>query len=151
MAPRLHGRLVTTALAVVIAAFAAGAPALAQDGEQPEIVWLEQDAGNPYWDAQHAAAAAAGDDLGFDFRAVSGNGDPASQAATLTQLVDQGVDAVMLNAIDPTATAPGVAYALDNDVPVISLYAIDPDASASVTFDEISVGETAAKNAAKII
>ena len=114
-------------------------------------MWLEQELGNPYWDAQHAAAAAAGEDLGFDFRTASGEGDPATQAATLTQLVDQGVDAIMLNAIDPTATAPGVAYANENGVPVISLYAIDPNAAASVTFDEIKVGETAAKQALQLL
>jgi ribose transport system substrate-binding protein len=147
-----HPRRLWPATLVAGAALALAAPgAVAQDAERPEIVWLEQDAGNPYWDAQHAAAAAAGEDLGFDFRAVSGNGDPASQAATLTQLVDQGVSAIMLNAIDPTATAPGVQYANESSVPVISLYAIDPNAAASVTFDEIKVGEIAAKNALTLL
>jgi ABC-type sugar transport system substrate-binding protein len=127
------------------------APVLAQDAERPEIVWLEQNSGNPYWEAQHAAADAAGDDYGYDFRAVSGNGDPAQQAATLTQLVDQGVDAIMLNAIDPTATAEGVAYAIEQGVPIISVYAIDPNATASVTFDEIQVGATAAKHALQLL
>jgi ribose transport system substrate-binding protein len=151
MASRLSGRLAPATLVIGTALLAGGAPAFAQDAERPEIVWLEQGAGNPYWDAQHAAAAAAGEDLGFDFRAVSGNSDPAQQAATLTQLVDQGVGAIMLNAIDPAATAEGVAYAAEQGVPVISLYAIDPNAAASVTFDEIKVGETAAKHALTLL
>jgi len=151
MAIRSSARIMPAAVALGAALVVASVPTLAQDGDRPEIVWLEQNAGNPYWDAQHSAAAAAGDDLGFDFRAVSGNGDPASQAATLTQLADQGVSAIMLNAIDPTATATGVAYAQDNGVPVISLYAIDPNAAASVTFDEIKVGEIAAKNALTLL
>ena len=91
MTSRFTGRLAPTAI-VVGALLLGSVPALAQDAERPEIVWLEQGAGNPYWDAQHAAAAAAGEDLGFDFRAVSGNSDPAQQAATLTQLVDQGAE-----------------------------------------------------------
>lgn len=150
MASRRRGRLLPAVVAVS-AALVIALPAFAQDGERPQIVWLEQNAGNPYWDAQHQAAAAAGDDLGFDFRAVSGNGDPQSQAATLTQLADQGVSTIMLNAIDPTATEPGVMYAQDHGVPVVSLYAIDPNAAASVTFDEIKVGETAAKNALSLL
>jgi ribose transport system substrate-binding protein len=151
MTSRFPGRLAPTAIVVGAALLVGSVPALAQDAERPEIVWLEQGAGNPYWDAQHAAAAAAGEDLGFDFRAVSGNSDPAQQAATLTQLVDQGVSAIMLNAIDPSATAEGVAYAAEQGVPVISLYAIDPNAAASVTFDEIKVGETAAKHALTLL
>ena len=43
---------------------------------KPNIVWLEQGADNPYWDAQHKAAAEAGRRLGFTFKAVSGNNNP---------------------------------------------------------------------------
>ena len=135
----------TTALAQSPAA-----PASAPAG-QPQIVWLEQGAGNPYWDAQHAAAAAAGTHLGFDFKAVSGNSNPSSQAATLMQLADQGVSAIMLNAIDPTATAPSVAYAIGKGVPVINLYGVDPASTASITFDEVHVGEVAAQNALDLL
>ena len=64
MASRSPGRLAPAAARGRRAAASAACPALAQD-ELPEIVWLEQGAGNPYWDAQHQAAAAAGEDLGF--------------------------------------------------------------------------------------
>ena len=142
-----RGRLWTASLAAGALAVTFGSATLAQSpsapaaGGKPQIVWLEQGAGNPYWDAQHNAAAAAGAKLGFDFKAVSGNLDPAQQAATLRQLVDQGVSVIMLNAIDPTATAPAVAYANEKGVPVVSLYAIDPSSAASVTFDEVKVGD----------
>jgi ABC-type sugar transport system substrate-binding protein len=149
MASRWIGRLAPAA--VVTGALLGGSlPAMAQD-ELPRIVWLEQGAGNPYWDAQHQAAAAAGEDLGFAFEAVSGNLDPAQQAATLTQLVDQKPAAIMLNAIDPNATAPGVQYAKDQGVPIVNLYSIDPNATASVTFDDRAEGEIAAKNALKLL
>jgi ABC-type sugar transport system substrate-binding protein len=128
-----------------------GVSALAQDAERPEIVWLEQNTGNAYWEAQHAAAAAAGEDLGFDFRTASGNGNPADQAATLTQLVDQGVDVIMLNAIDPNATAPGVQYANEQGVDIVNLYSIDPNATASISFDDYKEGQVAARNALKLL
>ena len=139
------------AVLVAVAAPAALAQSPSTSAGKPEIVWLEQGAGNPYWDAQHAAAAAAGAKLGFDFRAVSGNLDPADQAATLTQLVDQGVDVIMLNAIDPAATAPSVAYANEQGVSVVNLYGIDPNATASVAFDEVRVGEVMAKHALTLL
>jgi ABC-type sugar transport system substrate-binding protein len=151
MASRFPGRLAPTALVVGATLLVGSAPALAQDEAKPEIVWLEQGAGNPYWDAQHQAAQAAGDDLGFSFRAVSGNQDAAQQAATLTQLVDQKPAAIMLNAINPEATEPGVLYAKEQGVPLINLYSIDPNATANVTFDDRKEGEIAAKNALKLL
>ncbi len=95
-----------------------------------EIVWVEQGAGNPYWDAQHAAAAEAADRLGFDFRVVSGDLDPAVQASVVQQTVDQGPDAIMVNAIDPSAIAEAYQYAADNGVPIVNLYGLDEGATA---------------------
>jgi ribose transport system substrate-binding protein len=112
-----------------------------------EIVWVEQGAGNPYWDAQHAAAAEAADRLGFDFRVVSGDLDPAVQASVVQQTVDQHPDAIMVNAIDPSAIAEAYQYAADNDVPIVNLYGLDENATASITFDEIRTGEMMAEYA----
>ena len=105
-----------------------------------EIVWVEQGAGNPYWDAQHAAAEEAAHRLGFDFRVVSGDLDPAVQASVVQQTVDQGPDAIMVNAIDPSAIAEAYEYAADHDVPIVNLYGLDPNATASITFDEVHTG-----------
>jgi ribose transport system substrate-binding protein len=112
-----------------------------------EIVWVEQGAGNPYWDAQHAAAAEAADRLGFDFRVVSGDLDPAVQASVVQQTVDQQPDAIMVNAIDPSAIAEAYQYAADNGVPIVNLYGLDENATASITFDEIRTGEMMAEYA----
>jgi ribose transport system substrate-binding protein len=119
----------------------------APSGEGLEIVWVEQGAGNPYWDAQHAAAAEAADRLGFDFRVVSGDLDPATQASVVQQTVDQGPDAIMVNAIDPSAIAEAYQYAADQGVPIVNLYGLDENATASITFDEIRTGEMMAEYA----
>ena len=118
---------------------------------KPNIVWLEQGANNPYWDAQHKAAAEAGRRLGFTFKAVSGNNNPSDQASIMKQLVDQGVDVIMLNAIDPKAMAPALAYAKQKGVKVLNLYGVEPKATASVTFDEIRTGRVDAKYAAMLL
>ena len=48
---------------------------------------------------------------GYSFKAVSGQGKPESQSATLRQLADQGTNVVMLNPVDPKALVPAVKYA----------------------------------------
>src|SRR4029079_5362170 len=75
------------------------------------IVWLELGSGNPYWDAQHQAAEAYLSSLCYSVKAVSGQGKPESQSATLRQLADQGTNVVMLNPVDPKALVPAVKYA----------------------------------------
>jgi ribose transport system substrate-binding protein len=112
---------------------------------KPSIIWLEQGAGNPYWEAQHKAAAEAGRRLGFSFKAVSGNLNPQDQANIMRQLVDQKPTVIMLNAIDPKAMGPALNYAKQKGVKVLNMYGVDGKATASVTFDEIRTGRVAAK------
>ena len=136
-----RGLFCLAAIAAVVAVSAAGASQTAK----PSIVWLEQGAGNPYWEAQHKAAAEAGRRLGFRFKAVSGNLNPQDQANIMHQLVDQKPTVIMLNSIDPKAMAPALAYAKQKGVKVLNMYGVDGKATASVTFDEIRTGRVAAK------
>ena len=142
--------VVATALlaaASLIAVLSAGASAQGR----PNIVWIEQGANNPYWDAQHQAAAEAGNRLGFDFRAVSGNNSPSDQANILRQLVDQKVSVIMLNAIDLKAMGPALDYANSQGVPVVNLYATADQAAANIGFDEQRSGRVAASYAASLL
>jgi ribose transport system substrate-binding protein len=143
-------------LGAAAAAVAIAIPSLSLAGTSkraaaPSIVWLELGSGNPYWDAQHKAAAAYGSHAGFTFKAVSGQGKPESQSATLRQLADQGVDVVMLNPVDPKALVPAVKYARSKGTKVLSVYASMPAANASVVFDEIRSGRVAAKYALSLL
>jgi ribose transport system substrate-binding protein len=133
-------------LAVVgVAALAVANAGASSRAVKPSIIWLEQGAGNPYWEAQHNAAAEAGRRLGFSFKAVSGNLNPQAQANIMHQLVDQKPTVIMLNAIDPKAMGPALLYAKQKGVKVLNLYGVDSKAPASVTFDEIRTGRVAAK------
>lgn len=143
-------------LAVGLLALAVAVPSLSLAGtstkqEAPSIVWLELGSGNPYWDAQHKAAATYGEKAGFSFKAVSGQSNPSTQSSTLRQLADQGVDVVMLNPVDPKALVPAVKYARSKGTKVLSVYAAMPSANASVVFDEIRSGRVAAKYAVKLL
>src|SRR5919202_952219 len=142
------------ATAALVAAVAIPSLSLAGTGgkaAKPSIVWLELGSGNPYWDAQHKAAAAYGSNVGFTFKAVSGQGKPESQSATLRQLADQGVDVVMLNPVDQKALVSAVKYAQSKGTKVLSVYASMPSANASVVFDEIRSGRVAATYALNLL
>ena len=117
----------------------------------PRIVWLEQGAGNPYWDAEHEAAREAGRRLGFRLTTVSGNLNPVDQAEILKQLVDQKVDLVMVNAIDARVIGPSLLYARDKRVPTVFLNGFDARAKASIGFDETRSGRVAATYALDLL
>jgi ribose transport system substrate-binding protein len=149
-------RAALTGLAVAALALAAVLPSLSLASTKHEaagksIVWLELGSGNPYWDAQHQAAAAYLTSLGYSFKAVSGQGKPESQSATLRQLADQGTSVVMLNPVDPKALIPAVKYAESKGTKVLSVYANMPSANSSVVFDEIRSGRVAAQYAATLL
>jgi ribose transport system substrate-binding protein len=137
------------AVAAISVAFTASTGAAAE--RKPLIVWLEQGAGNPYWDAEHKAAAEAARRLGFRFKAVSGNSNPADQAAILRQLVDDRVDLVMVNAIDPRNIGPSLLYARAKRVRTLFLNGLDAKATASITFDELRSGRMAAMHALRLL
>jgi ABC-type sugar transport system substrate-binding protein len=145
---RTPRRAALAALALAALGVAVAVPSLSLAStkqSKPSIVWLELGSGNPYWDAQHKAAAAYGAHAGFTFKSVSGQGKPESQSATLRQLADQGVDVVMLNPVDPKALVSAVKYARSKGTKVLSVYANMPSANASVVFDEIRSGRVMAK------
>jgi len=118
---------------------------------KPSIVWLELGSGNPYWEAQHAAAAAYGKHVGFSFKAVSGQSNASTQAAILKQLADQHVNVVMLNPVDAKALAPAVKYAVSKGTKVLAVYSAVAGATASSVFNELRSGRVAAINAVKLL
>jgi ribose transport system substrate-binding protein len=149
-------RAALAAVALGALATAVAIPSLSLAGTRskaakPSIVWLELGSGNPYWDAQHKAAATYGSHVGFSFKSVSGQSNPSTQSSTLKQLANQGTDVVMLNPVDPKALVPAVKYARSKGTKVLSVYAQMPSANASVVFDEIRSGRVAAKNALKLL
>lgn len=136
------------ALALAIALPAAGS---ARHAAQPSIVWLELGSGNPYWDAQHQAAAAYGQQVGFSFKAVSGQSNPSTQATILKQLADQGTNVVMLNPVDAKALVPAVKYAVSKGTKVLSVYSVTQGATASAVFDELRSGRIDAIDAVSLM
>jgi ABC-type sugar transport system substrate-binding protein len=141
--------LVVVAIAAAGVSMTVAGSSSAAPSAMPEIVWLAQGAGNPYWDAQRRAAEEAGRRLGFRLRWLSGNLNPSDQAAIFRQLVDERVDLVMVDAIDPRILGPSLSYAKARKVQTVFLNGVDSRAMASIRFDEIRSGQVAAAQALK--
>ena len=52
---------------------------------------------------------------------ISANGDAGKQATQIKNLIDQGVDALIINPVDSAAIEPTLAYAASKHVPVVSV------------------------------
>ncbi len=52
---------------------------------------------------------------------ISANGDAGKQATQIRTLIDQGVNALIINPVDSAAIAPTLAYAASKHVPVVSV------------------------------
>jgi simple sugar transport system substrate-binding protein/ribose transport system substrate-binding protein len=52
---------------------------------------------------------------------ISSNGDAGKQATQIRTLIDQGVNALVINPVDSAAIAPTLAYAASKHVPVVSV------------------------------
>jgi ABC-type sugar transport system substrate-binding protein len=52
---------------------------------------------------------------------ISANADAGAQATQIKNMIDQGVDALIINPVDSAAIAPTLAYAASKHVPVVSV------------------------------
>ena len=52
---------------------------------------------------------------------ISSNGDAGKQATQIRTLIDQGVNALIINPVDSAAIAPTLAYAASKHIPVVSV------------------------------
>lgn len=146
---RAHLSSLTALAAALSLAVPASSASAASTSSKPTVYWLEQGAGNPYWTAQHSAAAVAASRLGMNFKVFGvANETPSDQSSMLEQEADQKPSLIMVNALDPATLVPAIKYAEKKGVPVLSLYSVIPQATASVLFDEQRTGRLAAQEAA---
>lgn len=120
MKVRLFGVLVLIGLAGVLttAAFAAG------HAQRKSITIGVSLAGysTDFWSAYVAFEKAAATKYGVKLIGpISSDGDAGKQATQIRTLIDQGVNALIINPVDSAAIAPTLAYAASKHVPVVSV------------------------------
>jgi ABC-type sugar transport system substrate-binding protein len=75
-----------------------------------------------FWSSYVAFEKAAAKKYGVSLVGpISANGDAGQQATQIKNLIDQGVNALIINPVDSAAIAPTLAYAASKHVPVVSV------------------------------
>lgn len=95
------------------------------------------------WIADGDAVQSGLEELGYDVDLQFGNDDIATQSQQIDQMITNGVDALIIAAIDGTALAGQLQSAADEGIPVISYDRLIRDSENVdfyVTFDNYNVG-----------
>src|SRR5262245_64988199 len=75
-----------------------------------------------FWSSYVAFEKAAGAKYGVSLVGpISANGDAGKQATQIRTLIDQGVNALIINPVDSAAIKPTLDYAASKHVPVVSV------------------------------
>ena len=123
MKSRVIGALVAIALVGVLATAAFGA-GRSQTHKAASIKVGVSLAGysTDFWSSYVAFEKAAAKQYGVTLVGpISANGDAGKQATQIRTLIDQGVNALIINPVDSAAIEPTLAYAASKHVPVVSV------------------------------
>lgn len=123
-------------------------------GDKIKVGFLVLDLTNPYWNTQVKGAKAKVEEYdNLELIVVDGQSDPAKEINAIENWVTQGVDGIMLSAIDAEAVAPYLKRAQEKGIFVLG--AIHPvptvDLDASLTLDEYNFGYMSGVEAGKWI
>jgi ribose transport system substrate-binding protein len=132
----------------------AGSKTDGKKAEKIKVGFLVLDLTNPYWNTQaEGAKAKAAEYDNLELIIVDGQSDPAREINAVENWTTQGVDGIMLSAIDAEAVAPYLKRAKEKGIYVVG--AIHPvpavDLDASLTLDEYNFGYMAGTEAGKWI
>jgi ABC-type sugar transport system substrate-binding protein len=103
---------------------------------------------DPYWIAEAAGVDRRAEELGVDVEITNagGYGKSAEQIAQIEDFITQGVDALLVGAVDSTAVAPAVNAAWEQGIPVVYTNALaESDIQAGVYTNDCAVGELQAE------
>ncbi|ASO23166.1 ABC-type sugar transport system substrate-binding protein [Actinoalloteichus hoggarensis] len=101
---------------------------------------------NPFFvDIQDGAQEAA-EELGVEILVQDAQNDPATQINHVDTFVTQGVDLIIINAVDSDQATPAAAAAANANIPVIALdrSITDADVAQEIVSDNVQGGELAA-------
>jgi len=130
-------------LAAVIATVGFSSAALAQD-LTVGVSWSNFQ--EERWKTDEAAIMAALDAAGASYLSADAQSSSAKQLADIESLIAQGVDALIILALDSQAIGPALDLAADSGIPVIAYDRLIEDPRAFyITFDNVEVGRMQAR------
>jgi ribose transport system substrate-binding protein len=110
------------------------------------VALMVQDAGNPFFAAMTAGVEQAAEELGASFTAQDGRQDLAVQNEQIDAFIQQGLDILLLNAVDSEGIGPAVQRAVDAGITVVAVDVGATNAQATVTTDNVQAGELACQH-----
>lgn len=93
-----------------------------------------------YWSEQIEGAQAKADELGIELIVYNSDADPSREINVMENWISQGVDAIIISAVDPQALAPYVKQAREKGIPVIAAIHDLKEYDAFVDQDEYMLG-----------
>jgi ribose transport system substrate-binding protein len=90
---------------------------------------------NPFFVTLKEGAEEAAGEAGVELVVVDSQNDPAKEATNIEDLIQQGVDAILVNPTDADAVVPSIQKANEADIPV---FTIDRGASGGVVISHIA-------------
>ncbi len=104
---------------------------------------------DPFYAGMTNGAQAAADELTVDLVVTSAEGDIATELANVQELLDTGIDALVISPVDMDASRAAIALANDAAVPVVlagahvSAALLDAEVAVTVAADEVQGGQLA--------
>lgn len=114
--------------------------ASAQDGKTFALVQINQQA--LFFNQMNEGAQAKADELGAELLIFNANNDPAAQNSAIETYITEGVDGIIVVAIDVNGVMPAVIQADEAGIPVVAVDAILPEGpqKAQVGVDNAAAG-----------
>ncbi|KPP86373.1 MAG: ribose transport system substrate-binding protein [Rhodobacteraceae bacterium HLUCCA08] len=133
MTTRMKATLLAAAATLGLAAGSAGAETFA-------LVQINQQA--LFFNQMNEGATAAAEAQGDELVIFNANNDPAAQNSAIETYIAQGVDGIVVVAIDVNGIMPAVQQAADAGIPVVAVDAVLPDGpqAAQVGVDNMDAG-----------
>lgn len=139
----LAGALVMTGCSNGDQTPAAGGGGGGGGGEVEKVGLMLQDISNPFFASMQASMEAAAEADGFELNVQDGRQDLGTQNDQIDAFIQQGMDLILLNAVDSDGIASGVARAQAAGIPVVAVDVDAAGAQAAVTTDNVKAGELA--------
>ena len=108
---------------------------------------------NPFFVTLSEGAEAKASELGASLSVVDAQDDASKQASDVEDLIQQGVDMILINPVDSEAVAPAVASANNADIPVITVdrSAESGEVVSHIASDNVAGGEMAAEHLLSLV
>ena len=108
--------------------------------EVTSVGLMVQDLGNPFFASMNNGVEAAAEALGATYTAQDGRQDLAVQNDQIDAFIQQGIDVLLINAVDSEGIGPAVQRAKDAGITVVAVDVGAKNAEATVTTDNVEAG-----------